>query len=154
MMTSKPGTIIPPPVPFATAIGGGWYLDRHVLTQPLDLGPLNLPLALVTLFAGLSLMTWAIWVFQKHQTTVNPYAGAKRLCTAGPFQYSRNPIYVGDWLILAGSSVGLHTLWPVWLAPIVWAGIRYGVIRHEEAHLLSRFGEEYRAYQARVRRWL
>jgi protein-S-isoprenylcysteine O-methyltransferase Ste14 len=40
------------------------------------------------------------------------------------------------------------------LAPLVWLTMRYGVIAHEEAHLLAKFGDEYRDYLARVRRWL
>jgi protein-S-isoprenylcysteine O-methyltransferase Ste14 len=48
----------------------------------------------------------------------------------------------------------LGTLWPLVFAPLVWAVMRFGVIAHEEAHLLAKFGDEYRAYQARVRRWL
>lgn len=97
---------------------------------------------------------WTLWTFFRHRTTVNPYKGASALCTGGPFRFSRNPIYVGDWCFLLGAAVWLRTAWPLVFAPLIWASLRYAVIRHEEAHLEARFGEEYRRYKARVRRWL
>jgi protein-S-isoprenylcysteine O-methyltransferase Ste14 len=45
-------------------------------------------------------------------------------------------------------------LWPLLLYPLVWAAIRYGVIRNEEAHLRAKFGDTYLQYCQRVRRWL
>jgi protein-S-isoprenylcysteine O-methyltransferase Ste14 len=72
----------------------------------------------------------------------------------GPFRFSRNPIYVGDWLIYLGVMLILQTAWPMLFAPLVWLIIRYGVIRHEEAHLAARFGAEYVDYLNKVRRWL
>ncbi|MDO9468589.1 MAG: isoprenylcysteine carboxylmethyltransferase family protein, partial [Thiobacillus sp.] len=92
--------------------------------------------------------------FWRHRTTVNPYMAASSLCTGGPFRFSRNPIYVGDWFILVGVSLLLATWWPLLFAPLIWAMLRYGVIRHEEAHLEAKFGDDYRRYKTRVRRWL
>jgi protein-S-isoprenylcysteine O-methyltransferase Ste14 len=57
-------------------------------------------------------------------------------------------------LILAGVSQLLNTIWPLAFAPVVWAMLRFGVIRHEEAHLEAKFGDVYRDYRARVRRWV
>ena len=99
-------------------------------------------------------MLWAVLTLIRHRTTFNPYSAATRLCVSGPFRFSRNPIYLGDWFILAGFSLWLSTWWPIVFSPLVWAAVRYGVIRHEEAHLAAKFGAEYRDYQARVRRWL
>jgi protein-S-isoprenylcysteine O-methyltransferase Ste14 len=48
----------------------------------------------------------------------------------------------------------MSSAWPMLFAPSVWLIIRYGVIGHEEAHLESCFGDEYRVYRAKVRRWL
>jgi len=79
---------------------------------------------------------------------------ASALCTSGPFRFSRNPIYLGDWLILVGVSLLLSTFWPLLFAPLIWIMLRFGVIRHEEAHLEAKFGDAYRGYKTRVRRWL
>jgi protein-S-isoprenylcysteine O-methyltransferase Ste14 len=51
-------------------------------------------------------------------------------------------------------SLLLKSWWPLAFAPLIWAMLRFGVIRHEEAHLEGKFGDAYRQYKARVRRWI
>jgi protein-S-isoprenylcysteine O-methyltransferase Ste14 len=150
----KPRTLILPPVPFAVALAGGWWLDRHWLALPLTLGGWAPLLGGALVAAGLLLLGWTLWTFRRHHTTVNPYAGASALCTSGPFRFSRNPIYLGDFVLLAGLALHWQTVWPLLATPLLWALIRYSVIRHEEAHLQAKFGMAYRDYCARVRRWL
>lgn len=150
----RPRTLILPPAPYAAALLGGWWLDRHVWALRLDWGIATRPLGWLLVGLGLALMVWTLVTFQRHRTTVNPYKAASSLCTGGPFRFSRNPIYVGDWFILAGVSLLLATWWPLLFAPLIWVMLRYGVIRHEEAHLEAKFGEPYRKYKTRVRRWL
>jgi len=75
------------------------------------------------------------------------------LISQGVYAYSRNPVYLGGLLGLAG--LGLATNWPwllIMLAPIVVA-TDVILIRPEERYLAATFGEEYAAYRARVRRW-
>lgn len=152
--TRRPRTLVLPPAPYAAAMLGSWWLDRHWLPLPWDDGAASHPLGWMWVAAGLLLFLWTLWTLYRHRTTVNPYAGASALCTDGPFRFSRNPIYLGDWLVLAGVALLLNTLWPLAFVPLVWLMLRYGVIRHEEAHLEAKFGDAYRAYKARVRRWL
>jgi protein-S-isoprenylcysteine O-methyltransferase Ste14 len=150
----RPRTLILPPAPYAAAMLGGWWLDRHQIAMPLDLGAAMRPLGWLGIGIGLALFAWTLWTFAHHRTTVNPYGGASALCTNGPFRFSRNPIYLGDWFILAGVSLLLNTFWPLLFAPLIWVMLRFGVIRHEEAHLEARFGDAYRDYTTRVRRWI
>ena len=150
----RPSTLVPPPLPYFAAVAGGWWLDRHVLPLPLDSGLPGTLAGGALVLAGLALLAWTLLTFRRHHTTVNPYGRVATLCTSGPFALSRNPIYLGDWAILAGAALLLDTAWPLAFAPAVWALLRYGVIRHEEAHLEARFGDSYRAYRSRVRRWL
>lgn len=150
----RPRTLILPPAPYAAALIGGWWLDRRWHPLPWDDGVVSGLLGWIWLGVGLALFGWTLWTFHRHRTTVNPYAAATELCTDGPFRYTRNPIYLGDWFILVGVALMLNTIWPVLFAPLIWAMLRYGVIRHEEAHLEAKFGEAYRAYKARVRRWV
>lgn len=154
MSAQRPATLILPPAPYAAALLGGWWLDRNVQALPLDWGAATQPLAWLLVGIGLALFGWTLATFWRHRTTVNPYKAASSLCTGGPFRFSRNPIYVGDWFILAGVSLLLQTAWPLLFAPLIWLLLRYGVIRHEEAHLEAKFGEAYRAYKARVGRWI
>ncbi len=153
-VSTRPRTLVLPPAPYAAALFGGWWLDRHYVSLPWDAGDVSRPLGWLLLGTGLGLFLWTLWTFRRHRTTVNPYAGASTLCTEGPFRFSRNPIYVGDWLLLAGGTLLLNTWWAWIFAPLIWLTIRYGVIRHEEAHLEAKFGDAYRAYKARVRRWI
>jgi protein-S-isoprenylcysteine O-methyltransferase Ste14 len=73
---------------------------------------------------------------------------------AGPYRFTRNPIYLGMMLGLVGLAIAFDSLWPlVTLVPFALV-IRYGVVAREEAYLERTFGEVYRRYRARVRRWL
>jgi protein-S-isoprenylcysteine O-methyltransferase Ste14 len=152
--TQRPRTLVLPPAPYAAALAGGWWLDRHVMPLSLDLGWATRPLGWLLVGINLALFSWTLFVFWRHRTTVNPYQAASTLCTGGPFRFSRNPIYVGDWFVLAGVSLLLHTAWPLLFAPLIWVILRFYVIRYEEAHLESTFGNAYRDYKKRVRRWL
>ena len=67
---------------------------------------------------------------------------------------SRNPIYLGLVLILAGIWIALGTLTPVAVIPLFIAWISFGFIRIEEWMMEETFGEAYRDYCRRVRRWI
>ncbi|MBI5328998.1 MAG: isoprenylcysteine carboxylmethyltransferase family protein [Betaproteobacteria bacterium] len=150
----RPATLMLPPLPYAAALYAGWRLEQDWLAAPLDLGRANPLLGWPLVTLGLALFAWTLLTFRRHRTTVNPYQAASHLCIDGPFQYTRNPIYLGDWLIFLGVTLLLHTAWPLAFAPLIWLLLRYGVIRHEEAHLEARFGDAYRRYRQRVGRWL
>lgn len=108
------------------------------------------------LVAGLLLMAVAALQFARAKTTINPLrpARASALVTGGLFRISRNPIYVGDVLLLAALALWLGS-WPgaVWVAAFVFYIDRWQ-IGPEEAALAGLFGDEYRAYCSRVRRWV
>ena len=150
----RPRTLVPPPLVYAAGLGAAWLLQRHFL--PLNWSvPVSLRLlAWLLLGVGASLMGWAAATIWRHKTTVNPYKAASALVTQGPFAFSRNPIYVADAISYFAGTVLMGSFWPFVFAPLVWLIMRYAVIAHEEAHLRARFGAEYSAYCARVRRWL
>ncbi len=149
----RPRTLIPPPLVYAVALFAAWWLQGR-LPLPLDSGGLALPLGWGLIGVGLAGFTWALTAIWGRHTTVNPYKAASNLVTQGPFRHSRNPIYVSDWFVYAGATLLLKTVWPLLLAPLVFLVMRYLVIAHEEQHLEVRFGDEYRDYKTRVRRWL
>ncbi len=150
----RPATLVLPPLPYALALYAAWYLDRKVMPLPLAWGAGQDLLGWAGVALGLFLLAWTLVVFLRHHTTVNPYKAASHLVTHGPFRFSRNPIYVGDWCIYLGVMLLLQTWWPLAFLPLVWLIIRFGVIRHEERHLEARFGDAYRQFKAQVRRWL
>jgi len=69
-------------------------------------------------------------------------------------EHGRNPIYVGMFLVYAGIGIAARSPWILILALPLAIILRYGVVAREEAYLERRFGDAYRDYKARVRRWL
>ncbi len=89
-------------------------------------------------------------------TLYNRFAQGERktLATDGPYGWLRNPLYVGNTLVLSGCALAAG---PLWLLPLtcVWAlGVYDQVAHHEERRLLAKYGEAYRGYARNVRRWI
>lgn len=104
--------------------------------------------------AGLCLMALAVWEMGRVRTTVIPRRAASRLVTAGVFGFSRNPIYLGDALVLIGACLMFDSVLGLLLVPaFVWI-INTRFIDGEEAHLTAAFGDDYREWCANVRRWV
>jgi len=87
-------------------------------------------------------------------TTMHINKPVSRVVQDGPFRYSRNPGYLALTMIYAGIAVLRSALWAVVLLPLVLYVIEREMIEREERWLERSFGEEYRAYKARVRRWV
>jgi len=120
----------------------------RVVSYPWNLGGM-LPLAL-----GVWLNLAADRAFKRAHTTVRPFEESAALVQAGVFRLSRNPMYLGFEAVLAGVALLLGSVSP-WLVVIVFPlVIERGYIRVEERMLEARFGEEWRRYKARVRKWL
>lgn len=103
--------------------------------------------------AGVLLMVLAVAEMRRARTTPIPHMQPSALVTGGIFGRSRNPIYLGDALVLAGLC--LRWGWPALiLVPLFAAVITDRFIRAEEARLHDAFGPEYDTWAARVRRWI
>jgi protein-S-isoprenylcysteine O-methyltransferase Ste14 len=103
---------------------------------------------------GVAIATAGIRNFSRAATPVPSNQPVRALVTTGVHGWSRNPIYVGMFLLYAGIGVAARSLWILILALPLIIILRYGVVAREEAYLERRFGEAYRDYKARVRRWL
>lgn len=103
---------------------------------------------------GIFLMGLAAAQMLQARTTVIPHQQPAALVTGGIFTISRNPIYLGDVMVLLG--LVLH--WDVALALPLVAGLelvlRQRFILPEEGRLRAAFGESFDAYAARTRRWI
>jgi protein-S-isoprenylcysteine O-methyltransferase Ste14 len=120
-------------------------------------GPVGLPwrlLGLVPLAGGLALAIRAEQFFKRAGTTVKPFERSSRLVTDGPFGFSRHPMYLGMTLALAGVALLLGTATPPVGVVLFAAVISLRFIPAEERAMERTFGEEYRRYRSRVRRWL
>ena len=147
--------IIPPPVIGLIMALGMWGAARLAPELAVAI-PARLPLAAAAIGVGLVIEAIAVGAFFRAKTTVNPLAPRKSaaLVTDGLYRFSRNPMYLGMLILLAGVAVWIgHLLAPVFLIFFVIL-INELQIKPEEAALEERFGDAYRAYKSRVRRWL
>lgn len=134
-----------------------WILAALVLILLLDgvWSLQNQPLAGgLLVLAGVGLMLAAVAQMRRARTTVNPRGQPAALVTGGVFRLSRNPIYLGDVLVLLGVTLWLAT--PPGL--LVVAGMVPLLTRRfilpEERRLAARFGAAFTGWCGRVRRWL
>jgi protein-S-isoprenylcysteine O-methyltransferase Ste14 len=148
------GVIAPPPLIFAGGFLCGLVIDRAVPQSRPWPAALRRVLAPILLAGGVLCMLAAVRTMWSARTTINPAAPVASLVTTGPFRFTRNPIYLGDTLFYTGLSLALGRRGPLVLLPAALALVERGVIRREERYLERRFGAPYRAYRARVRRWL
>ena len=116
----------------------------------------NNKLALFCLITGGTIIGLGIAAFRKAKTTVTPLHPdkASSLVTIGIYQYSRNPMYFGLFLILFSIGVYLQNIASMFVLPIYVWFISKNQIIPEEAALHKLFGEEYTYYQDKVSRWI
>lgn len=103
---------------------------------------------------GLAIIVWAILEMRALKTSPLPWVQTEALVKYGPYRFSRNPIYLGDVLIMVGISLVLANTWMLVAALASMPLTLMLVIRHEEAYLAERFGAEWLGYAEQVRRWI
>jgi len=147
------GVIAPPPLIPLTALLLGTLLQRLL---PAPLLPDRYRGVVGGTLIGVALMGggWAVRTMRAGETPLDPAKPTARIVTAGPFGLSRNPIYVSFLLIVSGVAALMNSRWPVLLLPTAMTVLQKGVIEREERYLDAKFGDDYRAYKTRVRRWL
>lgn len=104
--------------------------------------------------AGLGLDLAAMLAMHRARTNILPHRAADRLVTDGVFAISRNPIYLGNTLLLIGVALALPSSWMAAGALLAAMLVDRLAIRREERHLAARFEQAYAAYAARVPRWI
>jgi protein-S-isoprenylcysteine O-methyltransferase Ste14 len=103
---------------------------------------------------GLALNVWADGLFTRARTPVNPFEPTSSLVVAGPFAFSRNPMYLGMVLVLAGIAAALGSATPWLVIPMfIWEITRHFIVP-EERKLEAAFGSRYLEYRVNVPRWL
>ncbi|SDI15059.1 methyltransferase family protein [Lutimaribacter saemankumensis] len=103
---------------------------------------------------GIVLMLLAVYEMRRQRTTVIPHREADRLVTSGIFSRTRNPIYLGDALVLAGMILRWDAVLSLPLIPIfVWIIERRFIIP-EENRLRRKFRADFARYERKTRRWV
>jgi len=129
-------------------------MPLHFLSPPVDslVGWGMVGLGMVGL--GMAPLAWSERQFAHHNTSHDHRAVASALITTGPFQFSRNPVYIGLLILLVGLAMVLNTLWVLFFALLALLVMHFHVVPREEACLEQLFPDAYPSYRQSVRRWL
>jgi len=135
-----------------------WIIISYLIGRYI---PLTIPSSTITKIIGLGLIIIALGFafsafneFRKLQTTLDPHGSVKTLATNGVYKLSRNPIYLGFLLMVIGFPLYSGYYSGVIIAAFFLISMNRLVIEKEEAYLEEKFGEVYKNYKSKVRRWL
>ena len=147
------GVIAFPPLIFAAhVVAGGvaywlWPIPLWPSSAARTIG------VILAVAAGVQAL-WAARIMKRAGTNVRPSLPTTAIVVAGPYRYTRNPMYLSLCLLYLGLSLLINGVLPVLFLGSLALTLHFGVIRLEERYLAAKFGETYLAYQRRVRRWL
>jgi protein-S-isoprenylcysteine O-methyltransferase Ste14 len=148
-----PNSIPWPPLIYATAAAIGLALSHVWHPVSVDSQTARF-VGAGLIFCALALDIVTFQTFRKHRTTIMPHKAASHLITSGPFEFTRNPIYVANTMLLAGVGLGFDYPIMILLAlPAAWLTQKLAIER-EERHLAEKFGEAWTSYAAETPRWL
>jgi protein-S-isoprenylcysteine O-methyltransferase Ste14 len=144
------------------ADGQSYFLFLLIFSIIAHLG-LNSPVIIVAPFTypGIILIVFGLWlcywtrtILVEHNTTLSPFEKPTTLVTTGPFQFSRNPVYLGMAAILTGTAIFMGTAIS-FIPPLLFIIIiEIRFIRIEEQTLERVFGQHFRQYKRTVRKWI
>jgi protein-S-isoprenylcysteine O-methyltransferase Ste14 len=148
-----PNVLVRPPLLYAVALALG-FLFQWIAGRPIVSSNAGYWIGGVLLASGVILAIWGRRVMEGAGTNVNPALPTTALVASGPFGFSRNPLYVALTLIYVGLALIANALWVLVLIVPVLLILHYGVVRREERYLEAKFGDAYREYCSRVRRYI
>jgi protein-S-isoprenylcysteine O-methyltransferase Ste14 len=147
------GVRFPPPLLYVIPLGIGILIQRFYPVAILPRGIALVPGVLLVAL-GLALGAVAMISFVRARTSPIPIKPTTAIVATGPYRFTRNPMYLGLALLYLGVTLWVDTLWPLLFLPLVLFTVQRTVIAREERYLEAKFGDEYRVYKARVRRWI
>src|SRR5687767_2483330 len=130
-------------------------LAIHLLlrSNQLILYPLNL-VGIVFIVTGLIMVIWVGRYFKKVATQIHTFKTPVKLVTQGLFKYTRNPIYLGFTILLLGFAA-LFGTWVSFIFPLLFLIVaNFWYIPIEEKNMTKIFGNAYRSYRSKVKRWI
>jgi protein-S-isoprenylcysteine O-methyltransferase Ste14 len=150
---STPVRKILPPIWLALCIVTGYGLHSlmpitRLFTEPWNYG------GGVLIVLGIVMAVTAASLFRRADTPVIPFRPSTALVTTGWYRFTRNPMYLGMVLVASGVAIVQGSL-GAWIpVPVFVAVLQLRFIRGEEEFLEEIFGEDYRVFKSKVRRWL
>ena len=152
--TPHPLLEVPPPIWALILLVFAFLFERTIPDARIAVFD-SLPLAILFGIVGTGIAISAAGLFSSAGTELRPTSGSnKRLVTAGPFRFTRNPMYLGLVLLTLGIALYWGTLLFYAVPPLVFLICNFAFIPFEEAKMQRQFDSSYTDYRARVRRWI
>lgn len=153
---TRPNTLPWPPIVYVAAVAAAIVLNWLVPLPwiPGPLGELLFAVGWLVVGGALAIDITAMRTMARAKTTIMPHRGSDHLVTSGPFSFTRNPIYLGNTMLMIGIGLIAGIVWFILLAPVAALVTQKLAIEREERHLEMRFGKKYRDYAKKVRRWI
>ena len=150
-----PNVIMLPPLIFLGFLALAALLEAILPLPSLPLAPtFGYGWGALLVLGGLILLLLGARRFRAAGTNIPPTLPTTALVVAGPYRWSRNPLYLAMISVYVGLAIAALSSWALLLTVPLILLLNYGVIIREEAYLERKFGADYRAYRARVRRWI
>ena len=149
----NPGVIARPPLIALSFLLAGLALD-WLRPAPFLPAAVQYAVGAAVIVVSFAFALPALLSFRRAGTNVPTTRPTTALVTTGPYRFSRNPIYVGMILLLLGIGITIDSPWLIGAIVPFALVLRYGVIAREERYLEAKFGQAYREFRARVRRWI
>jgi protein-S-isoprenylcysteine O-methyltransferase Ste14 len=149
----SPGVIALPPLLYAAVflvvVALRWFVP-----MPITAWSIAVPVGVAVSVAAIAIARWGRKTMQAAGTNINPGLPATTVVTSGPFRYSRNPLYVALTILYLGLTLAVNTWWGLVLLIPLLVTMHLGVVLREERYLDRKFGDSYRQYRSRVRRYV
>jgi protein-S-isoprenylcysteine O-methyltransferase Ste14 len=150
-----PGVLAPPPLIFVGFLAMAAILEALLPLPSLSPAPaVRYVVGVVLAVLGIAVIMAGARRFIAAGTNLPPMLPTTALVTDGPYRWSRNPLYLAMLTIYLGIAIAAGSLWGLVLVVPLFGLISATVIAREERYLERKFGDVYRQYCARVRRWL
>lgn len=142
-----------PPLVYLAGIGAGFGVDWLIPIRGLSLET-QLAVGVPIIVLAFVLVLMSAWELHRAGTSPLHERPTTKVIAHGLYGMSRNPIYVAMTLGCVGVAIAADRVWVLAATAIAVLVIDRLVIAREEAFLEAKFGEDYLAYKARVRRWV
>ncbi len=145
----------PPPLVFVGFVLFGFALQYSVAPVPFPVDRwITLISGILISLTGLSFVVMAHRLFKRTGQNPVPWTPSPELLLEGPYRFTRNPMYLGVTLFQVGFGLAINNFWISLFAFPALLIVHFIAVLPEERYLIKKFGENYKAYLVKVRRYL
>lgn len=141
-----------PPVYLLMTLALMWLLQSYLPLYQFIQPPVAY-IGIIAVLCGITISAVSAFRFKQAGTGIEPFDEATVLVTAGWYRYTRNPMYLGMFLMLLGVAFMLGSIGTLLPVPVFMLIIRNNFVLGEERFMEAAFGQQYLDYKSEVRRW-